>query len=123
MTRPAFTQHLSVSITPDMDRFLEELARSRTRQSNKPVSKAQLIREAIRLYLDQQVDLHGSRKQIARSMEGKLALLANEMAGLTHQVALLNQQAQGQQQTLQRLHVALQPLLTWVESRRPQASR
>ena len=162
MTKSLFTQHLSISITTDMDRLLEELARTRTRQSqNKPVSKAQLIREAIRLYLDQQADLYGSRKQIAKSMEGKLALLTNEIAGLTHKVELLtqqaiphespgsmakavgselalltnaiavldheiyllNEQAKSQQQTLERFHAALQPLLTWVETRRIQLSK
>ncbi len=119
MTERLFTQHLSVSITPDMDRFLEELARVRTRQGkNKPVSKAQLIREAIRLYLDQQADLHGSRRQIAKSLEARLVLLTDEITGLAHEVALLNQHSQSYQQQLRQFHLALLPLLTWLESRR-----
>jgi Ribbon-helix-helix protein, copG family len=124
MTESLFTQHLSVSITPDMDRYLEELARVRTRQGkNKPVSKAQLIREAIRLYLDQQADLHGSRRQIAKSLEARLVLLTDEITGLAQEVALLNEHSKSQDQQLLKLRIAFLPLMTWLASHRSESTK
>jgi hypothetical protein len=95
LSKPLFDHRLTVNVTPDMDRYLEDLARTRTRQG-KPVSKADLIREAIRHYMDNQDDLTGSRKQIARSLEGKIQQLAQTIEGLSGEVRQLTASNQAQ---------------------------
>jgi Arc/MetJ-type ribon-helix-helix transcriptional regulator len=116
MSKPLFTERLSFGMTPDMDRYLEELARTRTRQG-KPTNKSDLLREAVRLYLDQQADLNGSRKQIAKSLEGRLEALAAQVAALNQHVEALQQQVRAERQEISSFRQALQPLVTWVESR------
>jgi len=117
MSKPLFTERLSFGMTPDMDRYLEELARTRSRQGN-PVSKADLLREAVRLYLDQQADLTGSRKQIAKSLEGKFEALAGTIQALSLNLQTMQRQINAQTQELKALQQALQPLIEWVQSRR-----
>jgi hypothetical protein len=118
MSKPLFTERLSFGMTPEMDRLLEDIARLRTRKG-KPVSKADLLREAVRLYLDQQDDLHGSRKQMVKSLEGELEHQAAALQALTVQVQKLTQLTQAQAQELAGLKRGIQPLVDWVESWRP----
>jgi Arc/MetJ-type ribon-helix-helix transcriptional regulator len=105
-------------MTPDMDRFLEELARTRTRKGQ-PVSKADLLRDAVRLYLDQQADLTGSRKQIAKSLEGKMEDMYARMEGLSQQLEMINQQVQKQADYLSRVGHAVQSLIDRLAVRSP----
>lgn len=122
MSKPLFTERLSFGMTPDMDRYLEELARTRSRQG-KSVSKADLLREAVRLYLDQQADLTGSRKQIARSLEGKLEVLTGNVEALGQNLQTLQRQILAQIQEMRALQQAMQPLIAWIQARRPQQNR
>ncbi len=118
MTKPLYTERLSFGMTPDMDRFLEELARTRSR-NGQPVSKADLLREAVRLYLDQQADLTGSRKQIAKSLEGKMEDMYVRMEGLSQQLEVINQQVQKQADYLSRVGHAVQSLIDRLAVRNP----
>jgi len=122
LSKPLFTERLSFGMTPDMDRYLEELARTRSRQG-KSVSKADLLREAVRLYLDQQADLTGSRKQIARSLEGKLEVLTGNVEALGQNLQTLQRQILAQIQEMRALQQAMQPLIAWIQARRPQQNR
>ena len=101
-----------------MDRYLEELARSRTRQG-KPVAKADLIWEAIRYYMDNQDDLSGSRRQIARTLDGKLQTVTDNLHTLDSQVQALRAEVGQHNGTIERWQQAIQPLLTWIQERRP----
>ena len=82
MTKGRYTERLSVGFTPDQVRRLEELARVRSRQGVS-VTKADLIRSAVTFYFMHQDDLPGSRKAIARSVEGKLAEMDQKLDDLT----------------------------------------
>ena len=116
MSKPLYSERLSFGITPEMARYLEDLARSRSR-AGKPTSKADLLREAVRLYLDQQADLTGSRKQIARSLEGKLDELTRQTSTLHSAVAALLKQYAAHKQELEQLQQSLDPLVKWVHQR------
>ncbi len=124
MSKPLFTERLSFGVTPEMDRYLEELARARSRQG-KPTSKADLLREAVRFYLDQQADLTGSRRQIAKSLEGKLDMVISGLQTLNGQgqtiqrhLQVQTQQMQTQSQEIASWRQELKPLLDWIASRR-----
>jgi Arc/MetJ-type ribon-helix-helix transcriptional regulator len=55
MSKVLFDHRLSVGVTDKMNALLEDIAIARTRRGS-PISKSELIREAIRLYLDDQAD-------------------------------------------------------------------
>jgi predicted DNA-binding protein len=73
-----YTSRLSIGLTPEQVRRLDELGRVRAKKS-KPHTRADLIRDAINLYLLSQGDLMGSRKAIAKSIEGKIADLDQKL--------------------------------------------
>ncbi len=72
MSNPKFTERLSVGFTPDQVRRLDEIARVRARKGE-PLSKADIVRASVEFYLLHQEDLSGSRKAIAKAVEGKIA--------------------------------------------------
>lgn len=117
MSKPLFSHRLTVNVTPDMNRYLEELARSRTRQ-DKPVAKADLIREAIRYYMDDQVDLSGSRRQIAKTLDGKLQAVTDTVQALNTQMQSLRSEVKQHNSVIESWKQAIQPLLEWIAARR-----
>jgi Arc/MetJ-type ribon-helix-helix transcriptional regulator len=123
MSSPAlYHQRLSVSVTDKMNDLLEDMASARTKKG-KPINKSDLIREAVRLFLDEQADARGSRKQIAKSLEGQLEQLTAELHGLQQQVAALTQQLEAQGEFLLKLSKALSPLIEMAAARAKQAWR
>src|SRR5579864_377760 len=110
-----FTERFSVSLTPEMDRYLEELARTRTR-NGKPVHKTDLVREAVRVYLDSQDDVNGSRRQIARSLDGKLQTIIDGLQALQQQNQALHIEVSQLHQALRQWSQAVSPLLEWAAS-------
>ena len=72
MHKLTYSERLSVGFTVEQVRRLDEIVRVRSRKGQ-PITKADLIREAVEFYFLHQDDLPGSRKAIARSVEGKLA--------------------------------------------------
>lgn len=82
MSKALYTARVTIGFTPDQDRRLEELARVRSRKGNR-VHKADLIRDAVMFYFMHQDDLPGSRKAIARSVEGKIAEVDQKLDYLT----------------------------------------
>jgi hypothetical protein len=82
LSKARYTERLSVGFTPDQVRRLEELARVRSR-TGQPVSKADVIRAAVTFYFMHQDDLPGSRKAIARSVEGKIVEVDRKVDYLT----------------------------------------
>src|SRR5271165_5773595 len=72
MSNPKYTERLSVGFTPDQVRRLEEISRVRARRGE-PLSKADIVRFAVEFYFQHQEDLPGSRKAIAKAVEGKIA--------------------------------------------------
>ncbi|MHB8624621.1 MAG: hypothetical protein ACYDBJ_10685 [Aggregatilineales bacterium] len=117
MSKPLFTERLSVGITPEMDRYLEDLATVRTRKG-KPMNKSDLIREAIRTYMDTQEDLAGSRKQIAKSLDGKLQALMDAVQAMQEQNQALQAQVDGLRQGLRQWVQTTKPLLEWAAMQR-----
>ncbi len=109
MSKVLFDHRLSVGVTDKMNALLEDIAIARTRHGS-PVSKSDLIRDAIRLYLDEQADARGSRKQIAKSLEGQVESLRGEVAELHGQLAT-------QHELILRLGRALQPVIERVTPR------
>ena len=73
-----YTSRLSIGLTPEQVRRLDELGRIRARKK-KPHTRADLIRDAINIYLMSQVDLPGSRKAIAKNVEAKIADLDEKL--------------------------------------------
>lgn len=82
MKKALYTARVTIGFTPDQDRRLEELARVRSRKGNR-VHKADLIRDAVTFYFMHQDDLPGSRKAIARSVEGRIAEVDQKLDTLT----------------------------------------
>jgi Arc/MetJ-type ribon-helix-helix transcriptional regulator len=109
MSKLLFNHRLSVGVTDKMNDLLQDIAIARTRKGT-PISKSDLIREAIRLYLDEQADARGSRKQIAKSLEGQIETLQAQMMQITEQLAF-------QQQMIVQLGQALQPVIDRVKPR------
>jgi hypothetical protein len=72
MSNAKYTERLSVGFTPDQVRRLDEIARVRSRKGD-PLSKADVVRSAVEFYLMNQEDLPGSRKAIAKAVEGRIA--------------------------------------------------
>lgn len=82
MSKARYTARVTIGFTPDQDRRLDELARVRSRKGEE-TSKADLIRTAVTFYFMHQDDLPGSRKAIARSVEGKIAEVDQKLDTLT----------------------------------------
>jgi predicted DNA-binding protein len=58
----------SIAMTPEMHSRLEQLV---SKQGH-DITESDLIREAIRLYLDEQQDIIGSRRHFARSFQDRI---------------------------------------------------
>ena len=76
------TVRRSISMTPEMRDLLAQIAAKRGRD----VSENDIIRDAIRHYLDQQADVVGSRRHFQRSLQARLDRLENT---LTFQMLML----------------------------------
>ena len=77
----------SINITPEMHDQLVHIATKLERD----VTEADLIREAIRQYLDQQADLVGSRRHFQKSLQGQLERLESTLTLHLHvMIALLS---------------------------------
>jgi predicted DNA-binding protein len=72
----------SLSMTPEMAERLKQIARTKPRN----ITEADLIREAIRRYLDEQEDLTSSRKHFQRSFRERIDQLE---AAVTFQLNVL----------------------------------
>jgi hypothetical protein len=75
----------TVGFTPDQMTRLDELKRARNRKGD-PTSRADLVREAVGFYLQHQPDLAGSRKAIARDLEGKIDALNGRVETLAERL-------------------------------------
>jgi metal-responsive CopG/Arc/MetJ family transcriptional regulator len=82
MSKAQYNERLSIGFTLDQVRRLDELARVRSRQGQ-TTNRTELVRDAVNFYLLHQEDLPGSRKAIARSVEGKIAQVDNKVDHLT----------------------------------------
>ncbi len=82
MSKARYTERVTIGFTPDQSQRLEELVRVRSRKGEE-VNKADLIRTALTFYFMHQDDLPGSRKAIARSVEGKIAEVDRKVEYLT----------------------------------------
>ncbi len=76
----------TVGLTPDQLTRLEELNRARNRKGE-ATTRADLVREAVGFYLQHQPDLAGSRKAIAKDLEGKIDALDAKVEDLRAQFA------------------------------------
>ena len=79
-----YSERMSVNLTPDQMRRLEQLRNVRSRVG-KFVSKTDLIREAVSFYLASQEDLPGSRRAIAKGIEHKVDAVDAKLEDLTLQ--------------------------------------
>lgn len=77
-----YSERLSVNLTRDQMRRLEELRNVRSRVGNF-VSKNDLLRDAVNYYLAAQEDLPGSRRAIAKGIESKVDVLDEKVETLT----------------------------------------
>jgi hypothetical protein len=104
MSERRYSHAIHTEVTEEMNRLLEDLAHKRTRNSTgKATSKAHIVREAIRFYLDHQDDLYGSRKQMVKAIDTRLDSLNEEIEALRSQLEQLGQD--------------LEPLVSWVKTR------
>ena len=67
------TARRSVSMTPEMRDLLQQIAAKRGRE----ITEADLIREAIRRFLDEQEDIVGSRRHFQKSLQERIDRLEN----------------------------------------------
>jgi hypothetical protein len=72
MGNPKYTERFSVGFTPEQVRRLHEIVKVRAHKGQR-LSKADVVRDAVGFYLLHQEDLPGSRKAIAKAVEGKIA--------------------------------------------------
>ncbi|MCB9452396.1 MAG: hypothetical protein H6672_13245 [Anaerolineaceae bacterium] len=77
-----YSERMTVNLTPDQMRRLEELRNVRSRVG-RFISKNDLLRDAVNLYLASQEDLPGSRRAIAKGIEGKVDALDAKVEALT----------------------------------------
>lgn len=70
------TEQRSIRMTPEMRALLAQLVLKQPRD----VSEADLIREAIRHYLDEQDDLIGSRRHFQKSLQDRIEALESALA-------------------------------------------
>jgi len=94
MSNAKFTERLSVGFTPDQVRRLEEVSRVRSRKGE-PLTKADVVRNAVEFYLLNQEDLPGARKAIAKAVEGKIAEVDEKVVRLDTKVTTLIQWLEG----------------------------
>lgn len=80
-----YSERMTVNLTPDQMRRLEELRRVRARVGTF-VSKNDLLRDALNYYLASQEDLPGSRRAIAKGIEHKVDVLDTKIDALTAQL-------------------------------------
>lgn len=90
----------SISMTPEMRDRLAQLVSKQPRD----VTEADLIREAIRRYLDEQADLIGSRKHFQKSLQERLDRL--ESALMFHLNVLLYLLAEGDASRIRKAVIA-----------------
>ncbi len=76
--RNGYSERLSVSLTPEQMRRLEEILRVRARKGDMQ-HKSDLIRDALNLYLAQQDDIPGTRAAITRKLEGRLDAVETQL--------------------------------------------
>jgi hypothetical protein len=86
MSNPKYTERLSVGFTPDQVRRLDEIVRVRSRKGQ-PLSKADVVRDSVEFYFLHQDDLPGSRKAIAKAVEGKIAEVDTKLDHLDTKVS------------------------------------
>jgi Arc/MetJ-type ribon-helix-helix transcriptional regulator len=79
-----YSERMTVNLTPDQMRRLEELRRVRARVGTF-VSKNDLLRDALNYYLAAQEDLPGSRRAIAKGIESKVDALDTKVETLMAQ--------------------------------------
>ena len=79
-----YSERMTVNLTPNQMRRLEELRNVRSRVGNF-VSKNDLLRDAVNYYLASQEDLPGSRRAIAKGIESKVDALDAKLETLTVQ--------------------------------------
>ena len=72
----------SISMTPEMRQLLAQI----TAKHGRDVTENDIIRDAIRHYLDQQADVVGSRRHFQRSLQARLDRLEST---LTFQMLIL----------------------------------
>jgi Arc/MetJ-type ribon-helix-helix transcriptional regulator len=77
-----YSERMTVNLSPDQMRRLEELRNVRSRVGNF-VSKNDLLRDAVNYYLAAQEDLPGSRRAIAKGIESKVDALDAKVEALT----------------------------------------
>ena len=77
-----YSERMTVNLTPEQMRRLEELRRVRARVGTF-VSKNDLLRDALNYYLASQEDLPGSRRAIAKGIESKMDALDAKVEALT----------------------------------------
>jgi len=76
----------SVGLTPDQSSRLDEIQRTRSRKGE-TTNRSALVREAVGFYLQHQPDLVGSRRAIAKDLEGKIDALDAKLEDLRAQFA------------------------------------
>ena len=81
-TPNAYSERMTINLTPEQMRRLEELRNVRAR-AGRFVSKNDLLRDAVNYYLASQDDLPGSRRAIAKGIEAKVDGLEGKLDTLT----------------------------------------
>lgn len=76
--RDGYNERLSIGLTPEQMRRVEEILRVRARQGEMQ-HKTDLIRDALNFYLSHQDDIPGTRAAITRKLEGRLDAVEEQL--------------------------------------------
>ena len=85
-----YSERLSVSFTPEQMRRIEEILRVRAKQG-KMQHKADVMREAMNLFISYQDDIPGTRAAITRKLEGRMEAIEQQIEQQAMQIQRQNQ--------------------------------
>jgi len=104
------TVRISATVRRSVRDKLRFLADQRTR-TGKPTSESRLWSEAGALYIQQQIDLPGSRENTSKKISEQVAKQAAELTALRDELAELHTELMAQRKYLFQVYTSLQPIL------------
>ena len=113
---PETNVRISATVRRSVRDKLRFLADQRTR-AGRPTSESRLWSEAGALYVQQQIDMPGSRENTSKKISEQVAKQAAELIALRNEVTELHTELMVQRKFLAQLNASLQPILERLKPR------
>lgn len=97
-----YSERLSVSFTPEQMRRIEEILRVRAKQGRMQ-HKADVMREAMNLFISYQDDIPGTRAAITRKLEGRMEAIERQLEQTNENLLLLDENLQQHSKLIEQL--------------------